>query len=137
MSLRGDISKLKGFSASLSALPKTLAIAIAAEGATKITELARETFDAGEDPYGNTWQPDKDGKRATLVKSGGIERGVVYGAIGTKLRIVLGVPWAKFQIGKRPVFPRAGAKLPAAYVAALTAIAKDAIAKSLKTGGAP
>ena len=42
-----------------------------------------------------------------------------YVAIGTRLRLALGVAHAKYVIGKRPVFPRQGESLPKAYLETL------------------
>ncbi len=127
-----DTSSLKNFTAKLRELPLVLAQKVATAAAPAITAAALETFDAGENPYGNTWEPGKDGDRITLHKSGALERGVRYVAIGTKLRVALGVKYARYQIGKRPVFPRQGADLPAAYVAALKLATEETIAAELR-----
>lgn len=118
---------LQKFSADLRRLPRVVAQKITAAAAPVMTSLARETFNAGEDAYGNTWAPGEDGQRVTLHKSGSLESKVVYVAIGTLLRVALGVPYAKYQIGKRPVFPRAGAALPTTYTRALERVAVDVV----------
>ena len=46
-----------------------------------------------------------------------------YVAIGSLLRVALGVAYAKYQVGKRPVFPKQGKPLPQPYVEALQRIA--------------
>lgn len=65
------------------------------------------------------WVPAVDGRPVTLRKTGALAKFVYYVAIGAKLRVALGVGYAKYQIGKRPVFPRQGGVLPAAYVRTL------------------
>ncbi len=87
--------------------------------------MARQTFEAGENPYGNTWAPGADGERVTLRKSGAMFSNIRYVAIGTKLRVALGQSYAKFQIGKRPVFPTQGGALPVEYSRALERTAVD------------
>lgn len=134
--LQGNISSLAKFTQALAQLPRTLALKVAAEAAPKLTDVARSTFEAGENAYGTTWAPKKTGERATLKRSGGIEGGVYYVAIGTKIRVRLGVPWAKYQVGKRPIFPGQGQALPVAYIEALTKSANETIARELG-GGAP
>lgn len=112
-------------------LPKTLAAQVTEAAAPALTDLASSTFNAGTDPYGVPWAPSKDGSRVELEDSGALKRFLRYVPIGTRLRVALGVPYAKYQIGKRRVFPRAGAALPAEYTAALTEATNAAIKTSL------
>lgn len=104
--LVGDVSSLRAFSQRLRSLPRVLAQRVAAKAAPELTRVARETFDAGEDAYGVPWVPRADGKRATLNKTGTLASKITYVAIGTILRVALGVPYARFQVGRRPIFPR-------------------------------
>lgn len=120
-----SIAKIRDFEARLRRMPTVVAQKVAARAADEITALGRATFAAGETAYGETWEPGRDGQHITLRKSGGIERGVRYVANGTKIRAVLGVPWARYQISKRPIFPRAGASLPIAYTRTLSRIAVE------------
>lgn len=123
--LKGDLSRLKAFERGLRELPRVAAQRVAAASATTITTLAIRTYDAGENAYGDKWDPGAEGQAVDLRESGALAGGVRYVAIGTKLRAVLTVPYAKYQIGKRPIFPRAGAKLPTSYRNALaTAVAR-------------
>lgn len=131
--LKGNVASLKNFSAALAELPRVLAQKVAAAAAPALTAVARATYNAGENAFGQTWAPGVDGDRITLHKSGGIARGVFYAAIGTRLRVVLGVPWAKYQIGKRPIFPRQGDTLPTDYLKALTTTTQDVIRAQLRT----
>jgi hypothetical protein len=45
-----------------------------------------------------------------------------YVANGTKLRVALTVPYAKYQVGKRPIFPTQGGPLPADYSRTLVSV---------------
>ncbi len=113
--MTGNIASLAKFSADLRRLPTVVAQKIAAAAAPALTAEARTTFDAGEDAYGGSWVPREDGTRATLKKSGALASKIHYIAIGTKLRVALGVAYAKYVIGRRPVFPKQGGALPVAY----------------------
>ncbi len=127
------MSSLKEFSSRLRSLPKTLAAKVTAAAAPALSDVANRTFDAGTDPYGVPWAPGADGKKVTLHKTGALERFLQYVGIGTKLRVSLGVPYAKYQIGKRPVFPRQGAALPVEYTETLKQ-ATNEVAKATLEG---
>lgn len=117
--VKGDFGKLSGLKQRLQALPTVVAQQVAARAVGKINELANGTFNAGENAYGDRWAPGEKGQKVTLTRTGRMKRGVRYVAIGTKLRAALATSYAKYQVGKRPVFPRQGARLPVAYVNAL------------------
>lgn len=121
---RLDVSTLTRFSASLRALPIKVAQQVAAKAAPVISQFAKDAFDGSKDPYGAPWAPAVNGEVVTLRETGALERFVHYVAIGTKLRVALGVPYAKFQIGRRPIFPRYGL-LPATYSQALEQISQN------------
>lgn len=110
---------LKQLSADLRRLPKVLAAKVTETAAPRLSDVANRTFNAGTDPYGVAWAPGADGQAITLHKTGALQRFLSYVGIGTKLRVSLGVPYAKYQISKRPVFPRQGAVLPTDYVQTL------------------
>lgn len=132
--LRGDLSKLRGLEKSLTELPRVVGARVATASADAITALARATFAAGENAYGDTWDPGVGGEQVSLRKSGALGR-FAYVAIGTRLRAQLGPSYARYQIGKRPILPRSGARLPIAYVGTLRAKASEVIRAEL--GGAP
>ena len=67
------------------------------------------------------------GQLVTLRKTGDLAKYVTYVAIGTRLRVALGVKYAKYQIGKRPVYPRQEQGLPESYVRALMRVAVDVV----------
>jgi hypothetical protein len=114
---------LTDFARDLRALPRVVAIKVAAAAAPVLTELAKQTFDASEEPDGKPWKPGAEGQVVTLRKTGDLAKYVKYVAIGTKLRVALGVAYAKYQIGRRPVFPRQEQGLPESYVEALARVA--------------
>lgn len=113
------MKSLSEFANDLRRLPRVVAIRVAEEAAPVLTDLAKASFDASETPYGLDWAPGADGQRVKLVKTGALKRFLHYVAIGTRLRVALGVKYAKYQIGKRPVFPRQVGALPPSYVQAL------------------
>lgn len=123
MSLVGNTSSLAKFTADLRRLPTVVAQKVAAASAPALTTLLRATFDAGEDAFGGTWKIREDGNRATLKKSGALASKVHFVAIGTKLRVALGVAYAKYQVGRRPITPKQGQALPVAYVRELQRVA--------------
>lgn len=130
--LKGDVGKLRGLERAIRDLPTTIGHKVARVAAAEITSMARGTFNAGKNAYGDTWDPGADGKRVTLKKSGRLAAGVSYVAIGSRLRARLGPSYAKYQVGRRPVFP--GKKLPISYNAALAKRTTEIIEAEL--GGA-
>jgi hypothetical protein len=126
-----DLSSLKKFASALRELPKVVAQKAAAAAAPAISAEATRTFDAGEDPYGITWAPSVLGEKVTLRKTGALLSNIRYVAIGTKMRVALGVRYAKYQIGKRPVFPRQGSALPVAYSTAIKTAVDSVIREEL------
>lgn len=132
--LKGNLRSLARFSENLRGLSRELGHRIAAKAAPAITALARKTFDAGQNPYGETWDPGTEGQSITLRKSGALARLNRYVSIGTKLRVALAVPYAKYQIGRRLVYPRQGAGLPDAWRELLARITQDEARAYLEEG---
>ncbi len=131
---RLDLSSLAKLSSVLRALPVAIAQEVAKRAAPVISRFAKESFDKSVDPYGAPWAPSVDGSVITLRATGTMEKFVHYVAIGTKLRVALGVKYAKYQIGKRPIFPRAGL-LPAQYSAELEQLTQETAKDFLSRGG--
>lgn len=117
--LIGNVASLKDFAAKLRTLPQVLANEAAARAAPGLTEAARATFGAGQDAFGVSWAPSADGGHVTLHASGALENGIRYVATGTRMRVALPVSYAKYQLGRRPAFPRQGDPLPPRYAAAI------------------
>jgi hypothetical protein len=131
--LKGDIGKLRALEQSIRTLPRVVGAKVATASASTITDLARGTFNAGENAYGDSWAPAADGQKVTLRKSGALAGGVAFVASGTRLRARLGPSYAKYQLGKRPIFPRG--KLPISYVEAIRRNTNAVIRAELKGGG--
>lgn len=125
------IASLKKFSEDLKRLPNVVAHQVAAEAAPALTSAAQATFDASEDAYGNPWLPGDHGQTVTLRKSGALARTIKYVAIGALLRIALGVSYAKYQIGKRPIFPSQNSALPDPYVQVLQRKAVEVVRREM------
>lgn len=125
------MKSLRQFSQDLRRLPRVVAIRVAEVAAPVLTDLAAKTFDASETPYGEAWKLNKKGQRVTLRKSGDLSRYIKYVAIGTRLRVALGVKYARYQIGRRPVFPRQDGALPDTYVQALERTAVRVVKEEL------
>lgn len=131
MNFRGDTSSLSRFSAKLRQLPRLLGNRVATLAADEITAVARRTYEASENAYGAPWAPGADGKTVTLRKSGAMFRTLRYVAVGPKLRVALTTKYAKYQIGRRPVFPTQGGALPKSYIAALERATTKALAEEV------
>lgn len=129
-----NVSSLRKFSDNLRGLSKTLGIEVAQRAASEITALAQSTFAQSEDAYGVPWVPGFDGRDVTLRKSGALASTIRYVAIGTKLRVALGVAYAKYQIGKRPVFPTQDGVLPASYSRTLERVTQEVAQEALMRG---
>jgi hypothetical protein len=126
-----SVQTLAKVSADLRRLPRVVAFKVAEEAAPVLTGLAAATFSASEDAYGVPWAAGSDGGKVTLWKTGALSRFVRYVAIGTKLRVSLGVAYAKYQIGRRPVFPKQGGALPTEYARALERTAVDVVRREM------
>jgi hypothetical protein len=130
-----DTRSLSRFTRALREIPKSLGIAVAKRAAPEITKYAASTFEQSADPYGIPWAPGADGGKVKLEKTGSLRKFIAYVAIGTRIRVSLGVPYAKYQIGKRPVYPKQGGTLPAEYSETLAAIVADELEGRIIRGG--
>lgn len=125
-----SLSTIRNFEKALREMPRVAAQKAAALAAPALTDAMRATFDEGADAYGVGWRPGAEGQRVTLKETGALANRVRYTAIGTKIRMLLAVPYAKYQVGRRPIAPRPGDPLPPSYVQAL----KSAVAKIFREG---
>jgi hypothetical protein len=123
---------IKDFAAKLRALPRVVGMRVAQQAAPVLTSLVGSTTSASADSFGVPWSPGSDGQRVTLRKSGAMLSNLRYVAIGTRMRLALTTSYAKYQLGRRPVAPKQGEGLPAAYSAALHAVARLVIEGSLR-----
>jgi hypothetical protein len=122
---------LANIQAKLARMP-AVASRVAARAADRFSELALETFDAGETISGEPWAKGSDGKPVTLRKSGRTRaQATKYKAVGTRILASVGsVPYARYQL-KRGFLPR---RLPSSWELELRRIADEEIARAL--GGA-
>lgn len=128
--VKGDLSKLSRIA---KALPTTvIAQRVAAKASPAITARVQRTFLASERADGTGWAPGRDGRTITLRRSGALFAKVQFVSTGTRMRAVLGVPWAKYQLGKRPVFP--GGRIPADWSGDIKRISIGEIEADLKRG---
>jgi hypothetical protein len=126
--IQGNTGSLRKFSAGLRSFGRGMAHAVAKRAAPAITAEARKTYEAGTDPYGTPWEPSVDGKTVHLKDTGAMFALLQYVPIGEKLRVALTTKYAKYQIGKRQVFPTQDGPLPASYQAALSSASEETFA---------
>ena len=126
-----NLDQLRQMRERIASLPEVRA-KVAARAAERLSDLARESFDAGRDVVGQTFGVGADGKPLTLVKTGKLrEQALDYEAQGTRVRAsVASVPYAKYQL-KHGFLP-AGRTLPAAWDAAVDQIAQEEIAAHIE-----
>lgn len=127
MSLRGNPQKLRDIGRNLGGIPQVVRNRIAARAAGEITELALASFDAGVTPFGDPWLPGFDGRDVDLVRSGSLRSTLRFIAIGGRVRCVMGVRHAKYQVGVRRVLPAPGQTMPASWRAAAARISREEI----------
>lgn len=125
------VTSLQDFSKKLRELPRTVAIKVAAAAAPALTNAAKATFASSQNAFGEDWVPGAEGQTVTLKESGTLASTIQYVAVGTKIRVALGTRYAKYQVGKRPIFPRQGDPLPEAYRDALESTTKAVLQQEL------
>ncbi len=128
--MKGDLSKLKNLAKAVKDLPKTVKQDVARQAAPDLTGKAQAAFDSGVTVYGDIRPAGEDGLPVSLHKSGKLESGLNFKSVGTIVRAVLAVPYAKYNI-RFGILPRGGAKLPVSWSDALEDIVDDTIRSSL------
>ena len=131
MSLTGNPQKLRDIGKNLGNVAQVTRLKIAARVAPAITGLALASFASGEAPTGEPWRPGADGFDVTLVESGSLRAGLRFVAVGARVRAVLGVRYAKYQVGRRRVLPAPGQQMPASWREAAGRISREEIAAHL------
>jgi hypothetical protein len=130
--LKGDPRTLREFARKL---VRTVGIGTAQEIATRaapdLTTAALASFDAQRSPYGDPWPPGYDGGDVDLVESGSLRRTLRFEPLGTRVRAVLAVKHARYQIGKRAILPPGGRSLPGPWKLTLERITRDVVAERL------
>jgi hypothetical protein len=131
LTLRGNPQRLRDLGRNLGDLPQVARNRIASRVAPAITELALASFDRGETPFGDAWSLGYDGRDVDLVRSGAMRGTLRFVAIGSRVRCVIGVKWAKFQVGRRRVLPAPGQTMPASWRDVAARISREEIALAL------
>lgn len=127
MTTKLDTGSVKSFLSALRDLTSArLAQTVASYAAPALTTIGKADFAQQQAPSGVPWASSVDGTAVTLVRSGSLRDQIRYVAIGRIVRVALGVNYAKYQIGKRPVFPARGSALPTTYQTALRAATERA-----------
>jgi len=105
---------------------------IANLGAKSLTEIARKDYLAGRNVYGEARVLGENGNALTLIKSGDTLRDLQFEAKGTRIRVVLGTPYAKYLVGKYRILPvGSGGELPTMWRGAIKIIVLRELAKGV------
>jgi len=129
MPLVGNISKLRDLGKRLKDLPVALAQSVAQAVAPALTGQAQADFASGLTAYGEARPVGVHGNALSLVRSGITEGSIRFVAIGTRVRVAFGTPYAKYLVGKYRILP-VGA-LPVAWSELIAKIARDELAKGM------
>ena len=119
------IDSMNAFRKKLLSLPTAGTVKVTEKAAPKLTELGQRSYEEHRSPEGRPWQRSVTGEHVTLVDTGLLRKFLKYFGVGRKLRVRLPVPYAKYQIGKRPVFPQAGLPLPQGYKDVLSDVVSE------------
>lgn len=130
MRVSADFAKLREMRARLVRLPHVQE-AVADKAAPAVTDLAGQAFDAGRSVYGEAYAPNKDGSTRTLRRTGNLRAQVRFVRLGTKIRCVLGVKYAKYHI-KNGILPRGGAALPTTWTATIKRLAGSELEQHMR-----
>lgn len=106
MASRGHVRSVQGLKRKLAELPKTMAAEVAKRITPEMTKLARGSFSAGQNVYGEPRKTSKiDGGPLDLYATGRVFDGLQFKAIGTITRCVLGPKYAKYVVGRYKTLP--------------------------------
>jgi hypothetical protein len=130
MTLRGDLSSIKGLRTKLRTLPVSVAHAVAQRAAPDLTRQSLEALAAGRTVYGEARPAGVDGDRLSLERTGATRETLKFTSIGTVIRCVLGTPYAKFLIGKYGILPNGA--LPVAWSRRLGEIVQQTAAAEVR-----
>lgn len=126
-----DLSKLNRMAKALRKLPLTVQRVAATKTAPDITSRARASFESGETVFGTARPTGVDGQALTLHRTGRLLSGVKFTAIGTRVRAVLSVFYARYNV-KYGILPRGRGYMPVSWRESIKTIINDAIAAELK-----
>lgn len=107
---------------------------VAERVAPKFEELTKQTFATQTDPYGVGWKPLKRPDHQPLVKSGKMLRSFGFRPFGPKVKIDIGVFYARYHISTgRGTLPLKG-RLPSSWRATIEAETRPAVHALLVEG---
>jgi hypothetical protein len=112
-----EFEKLNKFAKKLKRMPRGVAQQIAKKAAPDLTSRTKSAFDSGRTVYNDARPLGSRGNAVSLVKSGDLAKTLLFKSIGTIVRAVLGLPYAKYLI-RFGIIP-GGAKIPTEWSAAL------------------
>jgi hypothetical protein len=106
MASAGHLRSVQGLKRRLAELPKTMAAEVAKRITPEMTKLARGSFNAGQNVYGDARKTSRvDGSPLDLYDTGRIYDGLQFKAFGTITRCVLGPKYAKYVVGRYKTLP--------------------------------
>lgn len=108
---------------------------VAQLAADNLQDVLEQQFDAGVDPYGQTWAPLKDGSASNLTASGGMRSSARATAQGSLVTLTVDDPAGYHQHGTsrmtaRQILPEDG-ELPPMYEEAVQAAADEVMNQKL------
>lgn len=126
------MKRLTGTLRKLSEVPSQAARA----ASEKISKLIEDQFDAGTDPYGQTWARLADGRPSHLTETGAMRQFDVSPMSGAGVSIVAGASYAAYHqsgtryMPQRKLLPDAG--LPESWAEALHEAVQEASERAKK-----
>lgn len=132
MALTGDFKKLEKFKRKMHKLTGVHELT-AKRVAPILKSWIQSEFVTKTDPDGDPWESIKPitykkGTISVLVRSGKMAQDIGATAIGSRVKIVLGTPYARYFIStKWSVLPRGGAKRPERWANLITTEYRKAV----------
>lgn len=111
-------------------LPLAVQRKTAEKVAPDVTDKARAAFDSGETVYGTPRPRGVEGNELTLKRTGKLAATILFKVIGTRVRCVLGVPYAKYNV-KYGMLPGSRGFLPVSWRKSIESIVQTVIADEL------
>lgn len=138
VTVTGDLGKLAELRKNLGRLAD-VATDVARKVAPRFKGFVEAGFAKKADPYGNAWRPikaatRKRGTKSILIRAGTMARKVDVLAFGSRVRVLLGVFYARFHISTgRGILPRRG-RLPPTWTREIEAASVAELRKRAEGG---
>jgi hypothetical protein len=126
---RPNTKTLRKLAKSLRDKPVVAQQNIASRVAPVITAMAGSSYDGGQTVYGDARPTGVNGNALDLVVTGKTRSTVVFKAIGTIVRAVLGTKYARYLIGKYRILPIGNAAMPFSWQSRIRTIANEELSK--------